>query len=94
MEFQQGKHWKCRPMRLLIIPYCESQSWNGTDVSKAGRNSTEDDARIRRPKTSVSGDNVEIIKGMVMSNRQITAEELVEEISISHGLVMLFYVTI
>ena len=62
---------------------------------KAGRNSTEDDARIGRPKTSVSGDNVEIIKEMVMSNRRITVEKLAEEISISYGsFVMLFYVTI
>ena len=36
------------------------------------RNSTEDDARIGRPKTSVSRDNVEIIKEMVMSNHRIT----------------------
>jgi len=52
---------------------------------KAGRNSTEDDARIGRPKTSVSADNVEIIKEMVISNSRITAEELVVEISITHG---------
>jgi len=31
---------------------------------KAGRNSTKDGAHIGRPKTSVSGDNVEIIKEM------------------------------
>ena len=51
---------------------------------KAGRNSTDDDARIGHPKTSVSGD-VEIIKEIVMSNRRITVEKLAEEISISHG---------
>ena len=64
-------------MRSLIIRYCEPQSWNGTDVS--------DDARIGRPKTSVSGDNVEIIIKMVMSNRRISVEEFDEEISISRG---------
>ena len=37
-----------------------------------------------RLKTSVSGDNVEIIKEMAMSNRRITVEELAKEISISH----------
>ena len=52
---------------------------------KVGRNSTEDDTRIGRPKTSVSGDNVEIMKEMVMSNHQITVEELAEEIFISRG---------
>ena len=40
---------------------------------------------ISATKTSVSSDNVEIIKEMVMSNRRITVEELVEQISISHG---------
>jgi len=43
---------------------------------KASRNSTEDDACIGRPKTSVSRDNVEMIKEMVMSNRRITIEKL------------------
>jgi len=33
----------------------------------------------------VSKDNVELIKEMVMSNCQITVEELAEEISILHG---------
>ena len=47
--------------------------------------STEDDACIGRPKTSVSRDNVEMIKEMVMSNRRISVEVLAEEISISHG---------
>jgi len=58
------------------------------------RNSTQDDTRIGRPKTSVSGDNVKITKEMVMSNRRITAEDLAEEIPYCIGLVMLFYVTI
>ena len=48
---------------------------------KTDRNST----LIGRPKTSVSGDNVYIIKQMVMSNRRITVEELAKEISKSHG---------
>ena len=62
---------------------------------KAGMNSTEDDAPIGRPKTSVSGDNVDIINEMVMSNHRITVEELAEEISIYRmGLVMLFYANI
>jgi len=52
---------------------------------KAGRNSTEDYARIGRLKTSVSGDNVKIIKEMVMSKHRITVEEPAEEISMSHG---------
>ena len=52
---------------------------------KAGRNSTEDGVRIGRPKTSVSGDNVEIIKEMVTSNRRITVEEIAEEISSPQG---------
>ena len=55
---------------------------------KAGRNSTEDDARIRRPKTSVSGDNMEIIKEMVISYHRITVKKLAEEIFISHGSCM------
>ena len=38
---------------------------------KASKNYTEDDTRIGRPKTSVSADNVEIIKEMIMSNRRI-----------------------
>ena len=50
---------------------------------KDGRNSTKDDSRIGRPKTSVSGDNVEIIKEMVLSNCRITVEELAVEISLS-----------
>jgi len=51
---------------------------------KADKNSTEDDARIGLSKTSVSGDNVKILKEMVISNSRISVEELAEEIFTSH----------
>ena len=79
MEFQQRKHWKCWALRSLIIRYREPQSWNDTNVSRPAGTS------LKMMLVSVSGDNVEIIKEMIMSNRRITVEELAEEISISHG---------
>jgi len=72
-------------MRSLIITISQNTVLEWQIRFKAVRNSTEDGARIGRPKTSVSGDNVEIIKEMVTSNHRITVEELAEEISISHG---------
>ena len=68
-------------MSSLIIRYREPQSWNGTDVSRP----VGTPQKMMLVSTLVSGDNVEIIKEMVMSNRRITVDKLTEKISISHG---------
>jgi len=49
-----------------------------------GREDVNDDARSGRPSTSITDENVEEVKKIVMENRRIT-REVVEDVSISVG---------
>jgi len=75
-------------MRSLIIQYREAQSWNDIGVSSPAG------TPLKMMLVSISGDKVEILKKMVMSNRRITVEDLLKKFQYYMGLVMLFYVTI
>ena len=50
-----------------------------------GREDIEDDARSGRPSTSISDENVEKVKEIVLANRRITIREVAEETGISYG---------
>ena len=43
----------------------------------------EDDARLRRPSTPITDENVEKIKAIELANRRITIREVAEKIGIS-----------
>lgn len=50
-----------------------------------GREDVEDDERPGRPSTSISDENVEKVKEMIMNDRRITIREVAEDVGISIG---------
>ncbi|XP_018353100.1 PREDICTED: putative uncharacterized protein FLJ37770 [Trachymyrmex septentrionalis] len=52
---------------------------------KEGREDVEDDDRSGRPSTSITDDNVEQVKKMILENRRITIREVADDVGISFG---------
>ncbi|XP_018346773.1 PREDICTED: histone-lysine N-methyltransferase SETMAR-like [Trachymyrmex septentrionalis] len=52
---------------------------------KEGREDVEDDDRPGRPSTSITDDNVEQVKKMILENRRITIREIADDVGISFG---------
>ena len=52
---------------------------------KEGREDVEDDDRPGRPSTSITDDNVEQVKKMILENRRITIREVADDVGISFG---------
>lgn len=50
-----------------------------------GREDVEDDERPGRPSTSISDENVEKVKEIIMNDRRITIREVAEDVGISIG---------
>ncbi|XP_018337789.1 PREDICTED: putative uncharacterized protein FLJ37770 [Trachymyrmex septentrionalis] len=52
---------------------------------KKSREDVEDDDRSGRPSTSITDDNVERVKKMILENRRITIREVADDVGISFG---------
>ena len=52
---------------------------------KEGREDVNDDARLGRPSTSTTDDNIEAVKKMILNNRRITIREVIDDVGIWCG---------
>ena len=58
---------------------------------KEGREDVNDDARSGLPSTSTTDENVEVVKKMILDNRQITIREVADDVGISFGSCQLIF---
>lgn len=54
---------------------------------KDGREEVSDDQRPGRPVSTRTDENIEKVKDLVLSNRRLTIDEMVEDLGISHGTI-------
>ena len=52
---------------------------------KEGREDVNDDAHPGRPSTSITDENIEAVKKMILDNRRITIRKVADEVGISFG---------
>lgn len=54
---------------------------------KEGREVVENESHQRRPRTSVTEDNIRLIRDLIEGDRRLTVDEIAREVQISHGSV-------
>ena len=70
---------------MLTVAFSES-TMSRTQVQfwynqfKEGQEDVNDVARLGRPSTSTTDENIEIVKKMILDNRRITIRELVDDV--------------
>lgn len=67
------------------LSYTSVKKWAA--LFKAGRQSTEDDARSGRPSTAVTGENVQAVENLVMADRRVSVRNIAAETQMSVGSV-------
>ena len=80
MKWNLQKHLKCR--RLVNLLWAEHTTMR-YNRSKEDREDVNDDACSGRPSMSVTDENIEAMKKMILENRRITIREVADNVAIS-----------
>ena len=75
---------------MLTVAFGEStmsktRVWLWYNQFKEYREDVKDDALPGRPSTSITDENIEAVKKMILDNRRITIREVADDIGISFG---------
>jgi len=62
-----------------------TQVYDWASKFKGGREAAENESHDRRPRTSLTDDNIRAICDLIEGDRHLTVNEIVSEVNISHG---------
>ena len=67
----------------MTLSSTQAYDWAGT--FKGGRDAAENESRNRRPRTSLTDDNIRAICDPIEGDRRLTVDEIASEVNIRHG---------